>query len=501
MNSKPEIPNSKLTNGQLVRGLGLVAAISVNVANVIGTGVFLKARVMTCNVGTPGKALTVWLVAGLLSLAGALTYAELLAMKPRAAGEYGLMRDAYGRLSGFTYGWTQFAIARSASAAALAVGFAIFLNALLKGALNQTFFTIPYINVPFGRLQLVALGAIAVTVLINCGAITLSGGVATFLTSIKVLLLIAVGLGAFFYTNGDWSHLSQANVGGTCEGVAIVGGGFAGFAAAMLGALWAYDGWNNISFLAGEVKNPERNLPLGLIISMFIVMGLYLLVNIGYYHVLTPTEVASVPASLSVAAEVVRRLLGAIALTLMAAAMMTSSFGALHASILATSRVPYAMARDRLFFKGLAKLSPRTHVPIRSLVVLGVWSSVLALSGSYDQLTDAAVFALTLFYFFVAGSVFIFRHRQPDVHRPYRTWGYPVVPIVYLVVVGWLLSRIVWDSRSDMSATIGLFLAGHPLSAMAESLKAPPLASLMFIVLGLPVYLILSRQKRIGNEE
>lgn len=501
MNSKLETPNSKPSNGQLIRGLGLIAAISVNVANVIGTGVFLKARVMTCNVGTPGKALMVWLVAGLLSLAGALTYAELLAMMPRAAGEYGIMRDAYGRPWGFIYGWTQFAIARSASAAALAVGFAIFLNALLKGALNQTFFTLPYLNVPFGRLQLVALGAVAVTVLINCGAVTFSGGVATFLTSIKVLLLIAVGLGAFFYTGGDWSHLSQANVGGTCESVAIIGGGFAGFAAAMLGALWAYDGWNNITFLAGEVKNPERNLPLGLIISMFLVMGLYLLVNLGYYHVLTPTEVASVPASLSVAAEVVRRLLGAIALTLMAAAMMTSSFGALHASILATSRVPYAMARDRLFFSGLAKVSPRTHVPIRSLVVLGIWSSVLALSGSYDQLTDAAVFALTLFYAFVAGSVFIFRHRQPDVHRPYRTWGYPVVPIVYLTVTVWLLGRIAWDARSDMSATIALFLAGHPISALAESLKAPPLASLIFLVLGLPVYLILSRQKRIVNEE
>ena len=254
MNPKPETTNSKLTNGQLIRGLGLVAANLSQRRQRDRHRRFLKARVMTCNVGTPGKALTVWLVAGLLSLAGALTYAELLAMMPRAAGEYGIMRDAYGRLSGFIYGWTQFAIARSASAAALAVGFAIFLNALLKGALNQTFFTIPYINVPFGRLQLVALGAIAVTVLINCGAITLSGGVATFLTSIKVLLLIAVGLGAFFYTNGDWSHLSQANVGGTCEGVAIVGGGFAGFAAAMLGALWAYDGWNNISFLAGEVK-------------------------------------------------------------------------------------------------------------------------------------------------------------------------------------------------------------------------------------------------------
>ena len=498
---KPETQNAKHDNTDLVRGLGLVAAIAVNVANVIGTGVFLKARVMTCNVGTPGMALTVWLVAGLLSLAGALTYAELLAMFPRAAGEYGIMRDAYGRFSGFIYGWTQFAIARSASAAALAVGFAIFLNTLLKGALNQTFFTLPYINVPFGRLQLVALIAIAATVLINCGAVTFSGGVATFLTSIKVLLLIAVGVGSFVYSGGDWSHLSQANTGGTCEGVAITTGGLAGFAAAMLGALWAYDGWNNITFLAGEVKNPERNLPLGLIVSMFVVMGLYLLVNIGYYHVLTPTEVASVSAKLSVAAEVVRRLLGSIALTLMAAAMMTSSFGALHASILATSRVPYAMARDRLFFRGLAKVSPRTRVPIRSLVVLGIWSSVLALSGSYDQLTDAAIFALTLFYAFVAAGVFVFRRRMPDAPRPYRTWGYPVVPIVYLAVTAWLLGRIVWDARPAMSATVGLLFSGHPVSALAESLKAPPLASLIFIVIGLPVYLILSRQARSRNEE
>src|SRR5436190_19718140 len=239
MNPKLQAPESKPTNAELVRGLGLVAAIAVNVANVIGTGVFLKARVMTCNVGTPGMALTVWLTAGVLSLAGALTYAELLAMFPRAAGEYGIMRDAYGRFSGFIYGWTQFAIAPSASAAALAVGFAIFLNTLLKGALNHTFFTVPYINVPFGRLQLVALIAILATVLINCGAVTLSGGVATFLTAIKVALLIAVGVGAFLYSGGDWSHLAQANVGGACEGVAITTGGFAGFAAAMLGALWA----------------------------------------------------------------------------------------------------------------------------------------------------------------------------------------------------------------------------------------------------------------------
>src|SRR5438309_11022750 len=178
MSAKLETQNSKLTNGQLIRGLGLTAAIAVNVANIIGTGVFLKARVMTCNVGTPGKALTVWLVAGLLSLAGALTYAELLAMFPRAAGEYGIMRDAYGRPWGFIYGWTQFAIARSASAAALAVGFAIFLNDLVGGALKHTYFTLHFLNIPFGRLQLVALAAIGLTVLINCAAVTFSGGVA-----------------------------------------------------------------------------------------------------------------------------------------------------------------------------------------------------------------------------------------------------------------------------------------------------------------------------------
>lgn len=423
--------------------------------------------------------LTVWLVAGLLSLAGALTYAELLAMFPRAAGEYGIMRDAYGRPWGFIYGWTQFAIARSASAAALAVGFAIFLNELLKGALKQNFFTLHLgsLQVPFGRLQLVALGAIGITVLINCAAVTFSGGVATVLTSIKVLLLIGVGLGSFFYSGGDWSHLSQANVGGSCEGVAITTAGLSGFAAAMLGALWAYDGWNNVTFLAGEVKQPERNLPLGLIISMLLVMGLYLLVNLGYYHVLTPTEVASVPASLSVAAEVVRRLLGSIALTLMAAAMMTSSFGALHASILATSRVPYAMARDRLFFEGLAKLSPRTHVPIRSLIALGIWSCVLALSGSYDTLTDSAIFALTLFYAFVAASVFIFRRRMPDLPRPYRTWGYPVTPLVFLIVTAWLILTTIWNTPKQSAIGLGL------------------------ILIGLPVYLVWSRRDRVRAGE
>ena len=451
---------------QLIRGLGLIAAISVNVANIIGTGVFLKARVMTCNVGTPAKALAVWVFAGLLSLAGALTYAELLAMMPRAAGEYGIMRDAYGRPWGFVYGWTQFLIARTASAAALAVGFAIFLNDFLGGSLRHVYFEFMLPGghtISFGRLQLIALAAIAITTVINCAAVKVSGDVASVLTGLKILLLIGVGAGAFLYSGGDWGNLALANSGGACEGVAVTTGGMAGMAAAMLGALWAYDGWNNVTFLAGEVKNPGRNLPLALIAGMFLVMGLYLFVNLSYYHVLTPTQIADVPASSSVAAEVVRRLLGSVAVTLMAAAMMTSSFGALHASILATARVPYAMARDRLFFKSLAHVSPRTHVPVRSLIVQSIWASVLALSGSYDTLTDYAIFALTLFYALVAGSVFIFRRRMPNADRPYRTWGYPVVPILFLIVSTWLIATTIWNTPKQSGIGLGLILLGLPV--------------------------------------
>ncbi|HET9479680.1 MAG TPA: amino acid permease [Pyrinomonadaceae bacterium] len=450
---------------QLVRGLGLIAAISINVANVIGTGVFLKARVITCNVGSPGKALMVWVFAGLLSLAGALTYAELLAMMPRAAGEYGIIRDAYGRLFGFIYGWTTFLIARTASAAALAIGFAIFLNDLLGGVLKQTYFeyTLPGgHHLSFGRLQLVALSAIIVTTLINCAAVRVSGGVATLLSGLKVVLLVGIGVGAFLYSDGNWGNLGMANTGGACEDVAITTGGFVGLAAGMLGALWAYDGWNNLTFLAGEVKNPGRNLPLALIGAGLLIMALYLFINVSYYHVLTPTQIADVPASSSVAAEVVRRLLGSVAVTLMAAAMMTSSFGALHASLLATSRVPYALAKDGLVVKSLAHVS-KTHVPVRALIVLCVWACVVALSGSFDTLTDYAIFALTLFYALVAASVFIFRRKMPEAERTYRVWGYPFVPIIFLTVSAWLIVTTIYNTPRQSAIGLGLIMLGVPV--------------------------------------
>ena len=296
-------------NITLIRGLTLVAAVSIIIGNVIGTGVFLKARVMTCNVGTPGMVITVWVVAGLLSLAGALTYAELSAMMPRAGGEYVFVREAYGSGMGFLYGWMQVFIAKTGSQAALAVGLAIFMNDLTGGALNTIFFTFQIYNfkVPFGMLQVVALSAIILFTAVNCAAVSVSGWIATLLTAVKIVLVLGIGIGAFLLANGDWGHFAQANVGGACEGVSQGARfGIAGFGAAMLGALWGYDGWNNLTLVAGEVKNPQRNVPLALIGGTITIILLYVFVNLAYFYALDPTAVASVPASSSVAAEVTR---------------------------------------------------------------------------------------------------------------------------------------------------------------------------------------------------
>jgi basic amino acid/polyamine antiporter, APA family len=451
---------------ELVRGLGPIAAISINVGNIIGTGIFLKARVMTCNVGTPSRVIIVWIAAGLLALAGALTYAELTTMRPHAGAEYVITRDAYGKVWGFLNGWSQFLISRTASAAALAVGFAIFMNDLLGGTLRTVYFILRLpggYDVPFGKLQIVALITIAVTTAINCAAVSLSGHVASLITVLKVLLVLAVGLGAFFYQDGSWSHLAMANSGGTCEDVAVTGGGLAGFFAAMLGALWAYDGWNNVSYVAGEVKHPERNLPLALIGSMLIIITLYVIVNVSYYYVMTPTEVASVSAVSSVAAEATKRVLGPLAVSLMAAVMLLSSWGSLQTSILGTARIPFAMARDGIFFKSLASVSKRTRVPVTALVVQAVWASVLALSGSFDQLTDLAIFAFWLFYGMVTAAVFVFRWREPDVPRPYRTWGYPVVPALFVLVTMVLIVVTFYNYLLRSVVGLAIILAGLPI--------------------------------------
>ena len=451
--------------GELTRGVGPWAATAVNVTNMIGTGVFLKTRVMTCNVGSATMVLVVWLAAGLLSLAGTFAYSEIAAMMPEAGGDYVYLRRAYGRLVGFLSGWVAFTVARAGSQAALAVGLAIFMNVALGGALNRWHTDASSLapHLSLSGLTLVALAAIWTVALINCASVTAGGRVALALTIAKVGLVLCVGIGAFAFASGDWRHLWQSGLSGSCEGVeSSARGGIAGFGAAMLGALWAYDGWQNVAPLAGEIRDPQRNLPRAFVGGTLVVTALYLFVNVAYYFALSPLEIASVPVSSSVATEVLKKFLGPLAVSMTAVALTISSFGSLHASVLANSRIPFAMARDGLFFRGLVRLSPRSNVPARAILAQAAWASVLALSGSYDRLTDSVIFAAWLFYGLVIASLFVFRHTMPDTPRPYRALGYPVIPMIFLLVTAALLINTFVVAPRAAIQGIALLAAGLP---------------------------------------
>jgi APA family basic amino acid/polyamine antiporter len=509
----------------LIRGLGLIAAISVIIGNVIGTGVFLKARIMTCNVGTPGWVFAAWIAAGLLSLAGALTYAELTAMKPQAGGEYVFLRDAYGRLSSFLFGWMQMFVAKPGSQAAAGMAFAIGLNDFIGG--NQlgaaTFLktSVLGLDIEISMVQVVALMVILIFTTLNAATVAVSGQIATALTGIKILLIIFVGVGAFIWATGDFAHFSLMNSGGTCEKVAAnatVGDpsySFAvGFGAAMLAALWGYDGWSNLSFVAGEVKDPGRNIPIAIIGSTMLIIVLYVFAHVAYFYVLDPTTIASVSKDSSVAKTVVADFFGgdpasfatAVAVSLFAVGLMLSSLGTLHTSILAGSRIPYAMAHDGLMHRGLARLSA-THVPVRALILQGILAAILALSGRFDTLTDYVVFGSWIFYALVTSSIFVFRRRYPDAERPYKAWGYPVVPVLFLLVAGWLLINTLYGAVPQLAEggakVIDGFTAvfsssfiagiGGMLSGFWTMLTAGPVLGLLLILLGIPVYYIFFR--------
>lgn len=456
----------------LVRGLTLTAAVAVIIANVIGTGVFAKARVMTCNVGTPEMVVFVWIFAGLLSLAGALTYGELGAMMPRAGGEVNYLNAAYGHRWGFLYGWMQLLVGKTGSQAAIAVFFAESLADLVSGGLTSTLVQVGAWTLR--PTQLVAIALIAFVTLINLASVQAGGRIATVLTFVKVALVVGVGVLAFSFLGGTFGHYGRSGTAGTCEGVSASAiGGIGGFGAAMLAALWGYDGWNNLALVAGEVKDPQRNVPRGLFIGTLTVMLLYVFVNAAYFFVLAPEAIASLPASARVATEVVREVVGAAGVSFMAVALMASSFGTLHSSILSGARVPYAMAADGLLPRPLAQLTPRTRVPVWSIAVQGAWASVLALSGSFDLLTDYVIFGSWIFYALATAAVFVLRRKMPDAPRPYRAWGYPVVPVLFLLVAGFLLVNTLVTTPGRALAGLGLIALGLPVYAYYARRAAP----------------------------
>ncbi len=464
-------PNQTQT---LIRGLGLVAAISVIIGNIIGTGVFLKARVMTCNVGSPGWVIAAWVAAGFLSLAGALTYAELTAMRPVAGAQNVFLEETYGRPLSFLFGWMQVLVARPGSQAAAAMAFSIGLNDFLDNKLAKTLVSFHIGDMPFEltTLQVVAVMVIVIFTTLNCASVMLTGRIATALTAVKLALIVFVAGGAFILVSGDFVHFSMMSSGGACEGVSdsVKFGSpsytfLGGFAAAMLGALWGYDGWDNLTFVAGEVKDPKRNIPLAIIGSMFGVIILYLVAQVAYFYVLDPTTVASVSKNSSVAKTVVSMFFGGNAASIATGAavafftvgLMMSSLGTLHSSLLAAGRIPYRMAKEGMLFRVFGRLSIN-HVPVTSVLLIGTLAALMALIGSFDTLTDYVVFAMWIFYALITGSIFIYRRKFPHLERPYRAWGYPVVPVDFILVALWLLSRTVVHSPKQPVTGLGIIL-------------------------------------------
>jgi basic amino acid/polyamine antiporter, APA family len=438
-------------NATLNRRLSLVTATAIVVGNVIGTGVFLKARVMTCNVGSPGLVLLAYALGGVFTIAGALSLAELSAMLPHSGGPYNFIGAAFGRVWAFLYGWMETLIDGAASIAVLAIAVVVFLQGLTGTTTT-------------GMVRLEAIGVIAIIVAICLLSVGANGAFAAVVTGLKVLLVLGIGIGAFLLGDGSWGHFAASGAAGTCEGVADSARlGITGFGAAVVGALWSYNGWTALTFMAGEVRAPGRTLPRALIVGTVILGTLYLMVNAGYFFQLPPEAVASVPESGSVAQEVLVRLVGRLGAAVMAVGLALSSFGALHSVTLSVSRVAYAMARDGLLPARLATISRRTRVPSTAVLVIGMFAVAFTLTGTFDLLTDLIIFVLLIFTGLAVAAVYALRRKLPDQPRPYRVLGYPVVPAVFLLATAFLMVNTLVATPGRAIAGIGIVLLGLPV--------------------------------------
>ncbi len=452
---------------QLVRSLTLTHTTALVVGTVIGTGVFLKTAIMAQDTGSPAFVLAAWVVAGLLSLAGALAYAELGAMLPEAGGEYVYLRQAYGEAAAFFYGWTRVFVSGTGSIAILGVGFATFLGAVLpmRAVWAQSTFTLlgQPIDWQFGATQVVAVAAIMLFAVVNCLSVVFGGRVQSVLTVLKVGGIAALVLGIFLRSEtADWSHLA-APAGQATSGISA-------FGLALLAALWAYDGWNNMPMAAGEVKDPGRNVPRALIWGMVAVMAIYCLANLAYFYALPFAEVLTSSSTthrqaLPVATKAAQTVFGEYGGKLISIAFIVSALGALNGSTLSNARVPFAMARDGFFFAKAGVVSAGTRSPVYALLMQACWASVLAISGTYDQLTDYVIFASWIFYALVTSAVFVLRRTAPEAPRPYRTLGYPLVPLAFVLVAGWLVVNTLVNRPVQSVAGLVLIASGLPVYA------------------------------------
>jgi APA family basic amino acid/polyamine antiporter len=436
---------------QLLRDLGVSHACAIVVGTIIGSGIFLVPSEMMQAVGSAHLVYLAWFVGGLLSFFGALTYAELGAMRPQAGGEYVYVRDAYGPLAGFLYAWTWFIIAKPASIASIAVGLVRILGTFPAFAfLSQTALTSPF---PITHGQFVALGAASLISLLNYFGVKKAGEFQLVFTLLKIAIILAIVAVCFSAPHGTWSNFA-----GTFSGAK---GGVAGFMAALVAALWAYDGWNDLNMVAGEVRDPGRNIPRALILGVAMVGTLYVLVNAGVQYVMPASAIAASPRP---ASDAVASVIGAAGASLVSAGMAISMLVSMNGTVLSGARIPYALSRDGYFFQALADVHPRFRTPYVAILVQLLLAIVLSLlGGNFRQLFSLAIFAEWLFYMVAGSTIFVFRSREPDAARPYRVWAYPAVPVLFVLASSVVLYfTFTGNLRNSLAGSL-VILGGIPV--------------------------------------
>ncbi|MGA8868418.1 MAG: amino acid permease [Candidatus Sulfotelmatobacter sp.] len=459
------------SRAELSRELGVSHASAVVVGTIIGSGIFLVPTEMMQAVGSARLVYLAWLVGGALSFFGALTYAELGAMKPQAGGEYVYVRDGYGPLAGFLYAWTWFIVAKPGSIATVATG----LVRILGTFSIFSFFSRSAITIPFAVSwgQVMAIAAAIFISLLNYIGVKKAGEFQLVFTVLKVAIILGIVLVCFGAASGGWSHFSGRYVGAK--------GGMAGFMAALVAALWAYDGWNDLNMVAGEVKRPERNLPIALIAGVATVGVLYVLMNAAVQYVLPANAIAASPRPASDAVAVAVSGVwghmgsGVLAAKVVSLGMAISMLVTLNGTIMSGARVPFAVARDGYFFRALADVHPRFHTPSVAIAVQAALSIVLLLlGGSFRQLFSLTIFAEWLFYMIAGSTIFVFRRRDPDAVRPYRVLGYPLVPAMFVAIAAVLLYYTFRENWPNSLYGAPVILAGVPVFAYFSRLRRDP---------------------------
>lgn len=449
------------------QGLSLLDAVMLVVGSMIGSGIFIVSADIARTMASPGGLLLVWLVTGILTLFGALSYGELAAAMPRAGGQYVFLREGLGPLPGFLYGWTLFLVIQTGTIAAVAVAFARFLGVFLPSVSPDVFLAFGTLPMPGGEIELglspqriVAIGVIALLTWINTRGLREAKWVQNVFTVAKtgaLLGLILLGIAVGRNAEAIQSNFTEMFVGMPTGSALLLA-----FAAAMVGSLFSSDAWNNVTFAAAEVRRPERNLPLALAVGTGAVTLLYPLANVAYLAVLTLPEIQAAPQD-RVGTLVAQHIFGGPGLYIMAAAILVSTFGCVNGLIMAGARVYYAMARDGLFFEAAGRPSPTTQVPKAALVVQGIWTALLTLTGTYGQLLDYLIFAALLFYALTIVALFALRIRRPAMDRPYRAWGYPGVPRAYLLATTGIAAALLVAKPVYSSSGLLIVLLGIPV--------------------------------------